>query len=162
MILIGVSIVVFFLTTCLHVLIHRFLISKGIVTFKTVAIFVVGFAINAYILIYLQREGFTFSAIAIYGFLVADYLAFFASPYLDDPSPSSKLILLIQKLKKASYKDLQKYFSNEELIIKRINDLVKSNLISKKYDRYHILPKGKLLLFFIHAYQALIRWERVG
>ena len=173
---IAISLISFLLTVTAHILIHRFLAKYKIITFKTTVVFIIGFSINT-LLIFLKvtkcsdeiiclNNWWTFSipvtSSILYILLVFDYLAFFASPYLGDESPSSKIFLLVRKKKTATFAQIINTFSNQELISKRIDDLVRSKLVEKSGNQIVISDRGKTFLKIMNLYRKLLVWEMIG
>lgn len=59
-------------------------------------------------------------------------------------------------------KKLLKYFSDEELVVKRIRDLERSGMIKKTAGRYLLTGKGKFLCGLIKTYRRRLNWELGG
>jgi len=79
-----------------------------------------------------------------------------------DESPSSKIILLVAKYKNLALNELLSNFSDQQLVYKRLDDLVKAGLIEKINNRYFAKPKGKLLIRLIEIYRAVLNWNQTG
>lgn len=169
------SLFVFTVCVLLHVLLYRFLAARGIQTFKTIAVFALGFMVDAVLVIASftantasgQGAGISLmplplTSILLFAVLAALYVIFFTSPFLGDVSPSGKILFLIEEKGELSYKELQEHFTDEKLIIKRIHDLLQEGLIENKNNRYYATKRGERLARFLDKYRSLLHWGKGG
>lgn len=171
MIFIVVSLISFIFTVLVHILFHRWLIEKGRATVKIFSVFLFGFILNAFLILFLFHNGnwrsipLPMTSVALYGLFSLTYIIFFASPFLGDESPSSKILLLVKKSGKMSFEGIKDNFSDEKLILKRLKDMARANLIEEKGEskkRYRILPKGQKIAMFVIFYRRLMSYNLVG
>lgn len=173
MIFLFLSGIIFLITFIIHILLHRFLLRYKIVTFKSLSIFAFGFILDLGGVIYLYENVpinnseilFTplpVTALILYVLLSLNFAIFMTSIYLKDQSPSAKLVWLVKINSKAELKEIKHYFSNSELIFKRLADLVRVRWIKKEGARYKIITRGKLIIKFIYFYRSLLGWKITG
>lgn len=169
------SVAVFFVTAILHVIMHRVLKKFRIVTFKTTLVFTAGFILNLSLLYFFRPQINAFqtgnlwwfistplSALAFYVCFSFVYVLFFTSPYWGEESPSFRIFFLIKKFGQMSQADLLKYFSNEDFIQKRLQDLELEGFTGKKGDKYYLEARGRGLLNLIETYRKILNWYPGG
>lgn len=167
------SFIIYFIAIVLHIVVHRLLVSKGIVTFKTISIFGAALILNAWILLAFALEGFTsmhlLLSIRLPLFaLVSSFLAmllyvlFFTSPFWGEESPSIKIFFLVKRNKRMLRSTIMNNFTNDDIINKRLNFLVNSEHISQRKNVYYANLKGKKLLTLIEIYRKILRWHEGG
>ena len=102
------------------------------------------------------------STVLFYLLLSGTHFIFFTSPYLGDEGPSSKIYFLLKNKGQLDFNKLLKYFSDEELVVKRIRDLTGSGMIKKTAGSFRVTGKGKFLCGLIKTYRRLLNWELGG
>jgi hypothetical protein len=169
MITIFISFFVFAIVAMTHVLLHRWLITKGIKTFKSTFIFSFGFMMLLFIFWLQQISGFyrsydfiPITAIIIYMLTSMLYIMLFTSPYTGDISPSTMLLSLIKNSPGLTLPVILKHFSNQELIENRLKNLISQAYVQKSDQIYKVLPKGKNLIRLIDTYRRLLNWKSSG
>lgn len=171
MIFIVASVILFILTVLVHIFFHRWLMGRGGVTIKIFSVFLFGFILNAFSILFLfhtRKWGvipLPVTSVFLYGLLSLSYIIFFASPFLGDESPSSKILLLVKKNGRMSLEKIKDNFSDEKLILKRLKDMMKAGLIEEKggsQKKYRILPKGQKIVMFITFYRRLMACNLIG
>lgn len=162
-----ISVSIYIVSVIVHVLIHRILRQRGIRTFKTVLVFLIGFIVNTAILFYLAGAPgcglkLPLTAGVLFALLSSLYVIFYTSPYLGDESPATKVIAILGVKKKMNSLQIMGEFSDSQLIIKRLNDLKRDGLVEMKNNRYCCTDKGMKLVDLIDMYRKLLRWDRGG
>ena len=104
----------------------------------------------------LWGENLLVTSILLYGMLCLCYLN--QSIVLQYGSPSMTIIDALWRQKKTgvSYGELKILFSNELLILSRLEDLVSHGLAKYENGRYYIQPRGSWVVGFIKAYRQLL------
>lgn len=169
MIHIFISVLVFILVTIIHVIVHRVCVLTGRKTFKSVAVYLLGL-ISLVILPFLNIIGNLFpsvyslplTGIVFYSLISILYIMFFTSTYSQDVSPSIQLFLHIKQSPGISHHKLLRYFSEYELIDRRMHNLVQNGYIRKSSNKFYISNSGQTLIRLIDGYRHLLRWESSG
>lgn len=81
--------------------------------------------------------------VTLYIALTAAYVAVSASPSLGDESPSSKIVLELIKKGALSQKQIVTLFNREDLISKRLRDLISSGWVQEDMGVLIVTPVGK-------------------
>ena len=169
---IFISLSVFILTVFFHILIHRYLASRNVITFRTVLVFPLGSLIAMYIVLifHAQFVGTTnsiwfsyapVSTIIVNVLATLLYIMLFASFFLEGESPSGKILFMIRRGPLRPSRILQK-FTDTSIIGRRLELLVTSGLVEKNHSFYRLTPKGKLLIKFLTVYRNILRWDFGG
>lgn len=148
------SIVIFFLCVFLHVLTHRILVVTHKRSVWSYAIFSIGFIICV---LFVRFAPLYLSVITLYCLLVLFYAILTATPYLGDESPSSKILLIVRRLKEVSRRQILAYFSQHLLVDKRLDDLEKSGWITVKNNRCYLSRSGKRIARWIGFYRSILQ-----
>ena len=160
MFLMFVSFLAFVGTLAVHILIHRHLSYRwGIVTAKTIIVYVIGFLVLAGIVRSMQ---FPVTALWFYTLLVLSYLLYFLSFLSDGESPSAKILRVVAKEGPLNRREILARLTNEELLGMRISRLISSGLLSNVGDRLHVRPSGAVIAGFFELYRKLLRWDWGG
>ncbi len=74
-------------------------------------------------------------------------------------SPSMRIMRFMdnQSSRRATYADLKSHFSNNDLILNRLDDLVAAGHIAYSEGHYRLLERGVLSAKLIGSYRALLR-----
>lgn len=146
----------------LHVLIHRLLMKYGIHTFASVAVFFPGFFLLVAIFFRMSSPFlFPLSSLLLYALLFVFHMISFFSASNGDQS-SGRILFFIRDAKRARYQDIRQIFTNEELVKKRLNDLMKGKFVTVEHNRLKLLPKGRLIHSLFSRYRTLLRWDAGG
>ena len=96
------------------------------------------------------------TSVLLYGILCLCYMS--QSIVLQYGSPSMTIIDAVcsRKGSGVSFDELKNLFSNESLVLNRLEDLVSHNLAKYEDNRYYLQPKGALVVRFIRAYRRLL------
>lgn len=160
MISIAFSILVYLCSVCVHIFLHRWLVSIGKVTFASVGVFCIGFFVHAGIAIsYLSLP---LTSIVLYCLLAVLHIIFFTSPYNNDLGPSITLYFALQKHRVMTEKELLSLLSDEVLIHQRLRDLQSSGLIYRTKNSASATEKGKSLDRLLETYRRLLGWKSSG
>ena len=147
------SAALFSLTVILHILLHRILIRFGINTFKTVIIFFPGLLFTWFL---------PLGAIVLFLIYSGIYLIYFVNVYIGEASPSAQIYFLIKNSQANSEEKILGHFSDQELVVKRLNNLADSGLAVKKGTKYYPESKGRVIVFFFEVYRKILGWEEGG
>jgi hypothetical protein len=103
-----------------------------------------------------------FSSIAVYGLLCMAYLAQCTGIQVE--SPSMKIIGLIQRDRRRgiTHEELQRCFTDEELVLARLDDLVRCGYVLEEGGVYRLTQRGSGIAGFFGAYQRMIRRNMRG
>jgi hypothetical protein len=99
------------------------------------------------------------SATAIYVLLIPIYLVFYFST--QQMSPSKKVMLLLFE-RPRSFLELEPFFTDQEMIIPRIQDLLMTGCITDRNGRYLLTPSGVQLAQGYAFYQSLLGRKKGG
>lgn len=92
--------------------------------------------------------------------LIPFYILFYICTEIE--SPSMKILLLVKQYGEIFYQDLRNNFTDQTLIIPRLQDLISSGYISFDGRYYRILPKGTTLVRILDIYQRRLGWRMGG
>lgn len=164
----ALNLFIFIICGILHIIIHRFFAKRGIFTLKTALIFLPGLLITIYISGVLPRSetwwnvSIPYSGVIFYILMVGILIIFYTTPSFSSISPSTMILRLLKKNGKMSYRKLKGYFSDESLIIFRLNDLLRDGLIFLKNDKFRVTPKGNRIVKIIDFYRKIFGWRTGG
>ena len=79
-------------------------------------------------------------------------------------SPSMKILraLLARPAQKITLEDVKVLFTDQEMILDRLDDLVLNGHVRKEGSYYEVLPRGKLIIKVFEAYRNLLGRELGG
>ncbi|OGG08685.1 hypothetical protein A2154_01695 [Candidatus Gottesmanbacteria bacterium RBG_16_43_7] len=161
-----ISVLIFLIGVFLHVLIYRIILTFGVRSFSSAAVFVLILAVYIILLFftpqYLPVVEYKITSVMVYISLSVSYLALSASLILGDESPSSKIVLEVERHPGIKQNDLIKLFSDSKLVDKRLEDMLSSGMIAKHNQSYTILLRGRLLVFYVSSYHNLLGWKELG
>jgi len=170
MVYILLSLFLFITTVFCHVILHRFLVTRQIRTYKTIYIFGLGFLLTFGILVYFSYNlaGGTgwdmqipITGSIIYALLSFLFYIYFGNAYLGEDSPSARIFFHLEKGPK-SYEEIISYFSDETLIIKRVRNLKDAGLVREEKGRYKATTRGKFMMSIFEIYRKLLSWDKGG
>lgn len=153
------SILVFVGAVCCHVIVHRLLVRLGIVTTKTIIVYVIGFLVLAVIV---RSMTFPVTSLWFYTLLVVSHLLYFLSFLSDAQSPSAKLLQVVKERGPLDRRAILTHFSNDELIGMRLQRLIGSGLLDGDGGRLHMGPGGSVIAGFFGLYRKLLQWDDGG
>lgn len=161
------GLIIFVLAASSHIVLHNILVRMGIMTFKTVVVFMAGLIVLFVVIIFGSRLNYgddqlIFSPIILYLLMTSSYILFFLSPYLGDESPSSKILYLIIKEGKMTEKAIANKFSDKELVTKRLVDMKKRGWIKESRKKYIVLPEGIKIVKFVTFYRKMLGASMIG
>lgn len=165
------SILFFLLTICAHIFLHRILVKRNIVSYRSIYIFGFGFLFTILFLFYISVSvspnsfwslQYPLSSSFVYALLAFLYYIYFGNAYLGEDSPSSRIFYHLQTGPK-SYEQILSYFSDDSLVGKRVVNLLDAGLVSQSRDsRYTVTSKGIFLMTIIEVYRNLLHWNKGG
>ncbi len=175
MIFLLIAVSFFMVCILLHIQLHNFLAKRNIMTLKTVYIFIAGALLLAVTLQTLGpfvrsitaisdaiKEPLFFSSLCLYILLSVSFTIFFASPFLGDESPSSKIYLLLKKNGTMTKEELLSYFTDKEIVLKRIDNLIFVGWIEVKNNHLRVTKKGKFIASLIFFNRTLLNAHLIG
>ncbi len=164
------SIFIFISTVVVHVYLHRLLKRHSINTLKTIFIFPIG-VIGTVLIVFTQDHlpsgslwtlPLPLTSLALYGLMATLHVMLFASYFFNAESPSAKLLFMVRRKGALARHRIFSSFSNESLILKRLEGLVVSGYARKKGAAWTITPKGARAASLIEWYRSLLRWDKGG
>lgn len=163
---IFVTIIVFAVAVIIHILLFRYLLSRGHRSFIPALVFV-GIFMSMIIIIGKPTQigmfvEYKITALTVFVLLTMSYMVMTASLILGDESPSSKIILEVEKKPGISESKLITLFSDKKLVDKRLEDMLSSGMITQRGRSFMILPKGQILVFYVTLYHKLLGWKELG
>lgn len=170
MIYLLVSAGIFIVILGVQVLVHRTVLAHGSVAFRLFGLYLIGALMVVFCMRWLplaynpssctQRVWcypLPGSAIAMYLLLAVDWIVMSISPILGDESPSSTIVQRLSVAQPRRYQDIVSFFSDERLIIKRLQDMIASGWIRRvSGERYQALPWGQHIVRWIIWYRSLL------
>lgn len=174
MIYVLVSICVFVLALIVHILAYKLfrkitrhnevllvIFSAGMIAVTAVEFLLLGNFIR------FPDTGFfyaplPFTAVATYALLSMGYLIFFIAPFLGEESPTSLLLVMLLKKKRATETEIISAFSDSELILKRLEKLKEQGFIKLRNKNYSINRRGLRIAYLVNMYRKLLGWESFG
>ena len=149
-------VIIFYLLSAIaHIIIHRLLAALNFKSFKSVAIFLIGF----FILINISGLGWW---LYLYLMLSVLHASLYTSPYLNQRGPSSVILTYVGRKKRVTIDEVYRLFSEKELIGDRLKDLIISGHIRIINGRFVATEKGKILATILGFYRNLIFWQLGG
>jgi hypothetical protein len=166
MISIIISLVIFLLTFSVYILLQRTVLGNNFVIIKTYLIFFGGLIVDSvfeYRYISVNNvPSLPVTSIFLYITLALALIMVSMTPLLGDESPSSKIVLFVRKRKSVPFSDIVNMFSYDNLILKRLDDMIGQSWIKLEKGNYIILPKGELIASIVLKYRKLINLKLTG
>jgi len=172
MIYVLISISVFLLMVLLQLVLHRFLLARGIVSFHTFWIFVVGGIADLIFIRHLSLSvvpdttlwyyPLPLSGLMVYVACCIDWAILSSSPILGDESPSTKIVHFLSVFGVGRKQQLINLFSQDALIDKRLRHMETTGWVKKIQGRYVAIGSGKRIATVLRWYRALLRMEVTG
>lgn len=94
--------------------------------------------------------------------LALAYISITGSPSLGDESPSSKIVLSLLRNGPQTEKQLLKIFSDEEVIGKRLTDLISSRCLYEKRGMLIVALRGEIIARIFIAFRGILRLTQGG
>jgi hypothetical protein len=163
-----VSLLFFLFTVFVYIIFQRQSFGKTNMIRNIIVFFSCGFLCNAFGIFYfihqkiLDTTALPITAIILYGFISLAFIVVSATPLLGDESPSSKILLMVNKKNGIAFSEIKKFFSTNDLILKRLDDLRKQSWIEKKNHMYYILPVGTMIAKIVSIYRKLLDCNLIG
>lgn len=172
MIYFAVSIGIFLLSLLLHALIHKLLARKGKVSMFSLTVFFFGFAVNVLWINYVVTDSkvvsYPYSSLFFYVLISVCFMILYGGLVLDNPksgevSPSGHILQMLHRKKSGlTLYQIENEFSEDNLVGKRLQELISSGIIIKKKKKYQLLPKGWRLITIIRLYRRILGWLPSG
>ncbi len=175
MIYIFISLVVYVIFVVIHVFLHRLLARWKILTFKTTLIFGLGGLLDVYLVLNISRLleipqfranwwniTLPLSAVSFYILLVGIHTIFYTAPAFSYVSPSTQLLSLLEKQGRMTYQTIQRYFSNQQMVVERLHDLKDAHLIEMENSTCRITPGGIRIIKIMGYYKKMLGWHWRG
>lgn len=155
------------LSIALHIIVHKLRLIIGISRIAILSVFIVGLVgciiSNNWLMAHVISGIFLpYTSIALYISLSCAYLSITGSPTLGDESPTTKILIRLFRHGPQAEKQIFSLFTYEEVIGKRIHDLIQSKWIRKRGNRFIVTKRGKQIASFFLAYRRLLRLSEGG
>lgn len=150
---IFISVMIFFFTFVLQLIIVRILRLMNIHVFFSFFIYLVGLIMT---ILFLSQEEFLYTSTLTYILLTLLLMTASPIPLLGGRSPAYLIVTMLDKEKKVTIKQLFQAFDEKQLILARLHDLVDVGLVRRQGNTYIILQKGMLISQFITVCSALM------
>lgn len=164
MIYIASTIIWLLLSIILHIFIVKLRFILKISPLKAVLVFFVGLigclVTNLFIL-NPSEVSLPYSSILLFISLAAAYAGITGSPSLGDQSPTTSMLLYLQK-KPAKRQELLLHFKTTDVLAKRMEDFVGMGFIEKKKGRYFLTSKGKQMAKIFKLYRQILGLSEGG
>ncbi len=156
------TVVFFLLAIAVHAYCCRFK-PQGVLYAKDFVIIALCLlAVEGYFLYHLPHGDFWFplSAIVIYILLIPTFLIVYVSMVL--MSPSKRILQLLSQEQSVDEQDLLLKFNGDELIVLRLDELIASQCVVLRNDKYQLTFQGEIVFHGLMAYQQLSGREGEG
>ncbi len=147
---VGIFLVIFILHSVLHQILKLF----GVVTFKSMVVYVLGFLP----LIILWKEGFLvipMSSCIFYILLVFVVAPYYLAVTLEGETPAAMILKAFSLKKMWTVKELISLFTVQGLLWDRINKLESTGLIRKRKEHFIATSNGLRVVAWIEWYRKL-------
>lgn len=144
-----------------HVIVHRVLIARGILTFRSVLCYAVGLLIMG-ILVNSGVFFYPLTSLLLYILLSFIAILFYLTPYLGGETPASMILAALRTRERQTYRELRNLFTRKGLIGKRIDDLLIADYVVRRKGTLKITAKGRHLLGVIRIYQKVFHRPHIG
>lgn len=161
MIYIYVSLLWFVVSVGIHILLNKFRLFLKIPWGVPLIVFIVGLAGCTITTLWLRSVGgivpsLPLTGVALYVAAVGAYGAVSASPSLGDESPSSKVVLHLLRRGALTEKNIFALFTRQDLITKRLRDLISSGWVREEKGMLMVTPVGmRFAKFFLWLRRVL-------
>ena len=145
---------IFFFFLGLHVLVHRVLWTRGIVTMKSMAVYIPG----PVVILLLWKIGilaYPLSSVVLYMLILSAFAPMYLAMTLEGQTPASLILAAFSRKKTRTFRELSALFTEKGLFWDRIDTLLLSGFIRKKADRYTVTPRGQLIVGFMTWYRVI-------
>lgn len=169
MIYIFFSLIFFVVTVMVQIIVHKILLVYGKRTFATIHVLTLGCFVHAllqYLLFQSNSQSslnenlwllpLPWSASFLYVLLFFFYITYSASPYLGQEGPTSKILNLFRRHPYLTEQQIFKSFTDQETVLARIDDLMKSGWVTKDRGYLKLNSFGKVLARFILFYRNIL------
>ena len=149
----------FIIAILAHIAIWRFRLPKNHIK---ALILIFAITLSAGLLFSKRAEFEIFSAAFLYISLALAYIASY--PAIEADSPSISIISMIANAgsKGQSKEDIESAMGDDILILPRLNDLLKSRLISLNEGRYALMPRGRIAVRIFALSRKLLEEGALG
>jgi len=149
------GIIITFAFTCsliLHIVIHRVLLKQGVVTIKSVRVYIIGLAIL--IISFLNNMLLLpLSSFVLYGLITLVMYAYYLGLCHPAETPAGMILRAFARKKTQTLTELTRLFTVQGLLWNRIDQLVVAGLVSRKGERFFVTAKGGFIARCIWVYQ---------
>ncbi len=158
-----VSLFFFFLSVVVHILICRGRKTAELQV-KLFCAIALGFLLLCWVVFRaawnVWRFSLPISSTVIYLLLIPVYLSFYVNTKFN--SPSKMVMVLLRANGTMDYEELLRHFTNEEFVVSRLDDLVKSGCVEEKDGRYRLMTQGRWTAKILEVYQKVLGREMGG
>lgn len=161
MIFLFFSVLWFIVAAVIHILINKARYLVSVPRSYALLVFVIGgiaCAVSEFILALTNNDQIRLpiTSMLLYVTCSVSYISITASPTLGDQSPSSKIVLSLLHKGSQNEKQILVLFTEEEVLGKRLKDLVDSGCVEKKKTKYFVTKRGMLLASVFINYRKLL------
>lgn len=145
----------------IHIILHRMLLRVRTVTLKTLIVYPAGL----FVLLYFRVAGYfevPLYFLMLYTMVSILISVLYLGVYLGGQTPASMILDAYAKKKSYTQKQLLSLFSEDMLLWKRLDDLLRAKFVKTNHIGYAVTSKGYAIFRFFHAYQHLIRTKNSG
>lgn len=151
----------------MHIIINKLRIILGISRFGTLCVFIVGLVGSIFTTLWLLGHvvsgiSLPYTSVMLYVFCSLAYLSIAGAPILGNESPTTKVLIGLRRKGPLSKKQILSLFTYDEVIGKRINDLIQSQWIERKGNRVIVTKRGAHIVSFFLVYRKLLRLSEGG
>lgn len=144
-----------------HIILNKLRVVLGISRFAALGVFIVGLVGVIMTTLWLSEQGMTgfalpYTSVALYVFCSLAYLSIAGAPILGNESPTTKILMGLRSRGPLTKKQILTLFTYDEVIGKRINELIQSKWISKHRNTFFATKRGTTIASFFIAYRRLL------
>lgn len=164
---IGIALSFFIITFLLHIILHRYLLHKGKMYWSLLLMYIASGIVLFITLFIVKIESIVFTvpitAFFFYCTLVAYVILMYITPYLSTKAPSTIILESLNIKHSTSYAQLCTTLSEQEVVDKRLQDLLKLGFIVRNVQgEFILLPKGVVVFRLLRAYEFIFGWHIGG
>jgi hypothetical protein len=156
----ALSATAFFGCILMHIVIVRILNRYSIRTFKTVIVFPLGLA-TLLVAVGINGE-YAITSCVLYVLFSLIYSLLYTGPYLNDVSPTFRILSLVAKNRRVTIQTILAQFNDSELLYSRLDFLEKNGLLLKKDGDFVISSAGKKSIRMFQIYRRMLKWGKGG
>ncbi len=155
------------LSIVMHIIFSKLRVILGVSRIAILGVFIVGLIGHSITTLWLTTYAaptvsLPYTSTALFVAFSCAYLSITGSPSLGDKSPTTKIIIQLFRHGPQTEKQILSLFTYEEVIGKRINDLIQNKCVRKKGKMFIVTKRGSQIASFFIAYRRLLRLSEGG